>query len=103
MLVRYQEVLPKLEPRVSASRMNAIASKLRLVMPAGLATYETTLFEPLLPTQTAQFLPAALNVAPVLEPTGWIEPVWFNQIMTSVSWTPLTLVSALIQMSYAAS
>jgi len=43
-----------------------------------------------------------LTVA-VCEPIGWMLPWRFSQIMISVSWTPLTLVSALSQMSYAAS
>jgi hypothetical protein len=51
MLVRYHAVVPKPEPRLIASRTNCIASALKLIIPAW--TYETTLFWPLLPTQTA--------------------------------------------------
>ena len=72
MLLRYHELVPYLEPRLSVSLTKSITLKLKgFAIPE--PTYETTLFEPLLPSQTFHEEPARLTV-PVCEPIGQTDP-----------------------------
>src|SRR5262249_29481116 len=100
-LVSHHELVPYWLPRLNVSLTKPITSKLKLVSGEPWNRYDTTLFWPLLPVHTCQLRPAMLAV-PTGEPIGWMVPeavLRLSQIMISVSWTPVVLLSALIQMS----
>src|SRR3954453_7062810 len=99
MLVRYQASV--IAPRLRTSLMKSSTLKLQPVIGDG-ATYEMTLFCPLLPCHTCQLRPPMV-VVPTTEPIGWIEPWRLNQIMISMALLPSRLGVGSSQMSYAAS
>ena len=101
MLVRYQLVDPR--PRLTTSFQKSFTRK--VADDVGVwRTYEMT-FQPVLPDHTSQVAPATVAV-PILEPMGWIGPVWFSQTMSSApSFCCVVVLGRLLlnQMSYAAS
>src|SRR4051794_30348039 len=99
MLVRYQELV--IAPPFFVSLRKSRTLKFQLEIGDG-ATYEMTLFAPLLPRQTSQLRPPMV-VVPTTEPIGWIGPCRLNQIMISMALTPSRFGVGSSQMSYAAS
>jgi hypothetical protein len=55
------------------------------------------LFWPLLPSHTVKLFPSIVLV-PTAEPTGWLGPVWLNQIMTACWLTPVVIGVGFSQM-----